>query len=91
MTTYSLVCDSCGRNFDAARPDAVTCGPTCRQRRYREGLAANVVKAATELLHRQTRTVIAFTSTDDDLERARLRRELDAIAAEAADRWPAAA
>lgn len=91
MSLYSHICASCGRRFQASRPDAETCGVACRQRRSRERAAARAVASAADLLQRQTAAVIALTSTDDEAERDRLRGVLLDLAAEAERTLPRAA
>jgi len=36
-TVYEVVCDECGKPFDAVDKRAQYCGPTCRQRAHRRG------------------------------------------------------
>lgn len=88
MTVYRFICEACARPFEASKSTATTCSGACRQRRYAERKAANAVKAAAELLHRQTRAVIAYTATDDEAECQRLRAVLDDIAREAELAYP---
>ncbi|GAB3602071.1 hypothetical protein [Microbacterium aureliae] len=88
---YQHECAQCGRAFTASTSAAITCSTACRSKRWRGATAANAVKAAAELLHRQTAAVIAMTAPGaSDADREHYRAELDRIAADAARILPAA-
>ncbi|MEV7648024.1 hypothetical protein [Arthrobacter sp. NPDC089319] len=71
---YRFKCDHCGREFDAARPDAEVCGATCRQLRHRQRREAQR-REALDLLAR-------MASTTDEVALASLRRQAERLTRE---------